>query len=73
MKKVIIKNSSLKDFPKKLRKIIIEPEKRFLCSMRQTKSDEKTRSSVAETLTLRRPINGLHFRPPSRETQVEVG
>ena len=41
MKKVIIKNSSLKDFPKKLRKIIIEPEKRFLCSMRQTKSDEK--------------------------------
>lgn len=41
MRKVVIKNIGLKDFSKKVQKIVIEPEKRFLCSMRQTQSDEK--------------------------------
>lgn len=50
MKKVMSKNIILKDFPKKVLKIIIEPKKREPCVGRQTMSEEKNHSHLSPNL-----------------------
>lgn len=64
MKKVMSKNIVLKDFPKKVQKIIIEPEKRERCVGRQTMSEEKNHDRQSRNLNPEETQKWLSFPTP---------
>ena len=64
MKKVINKNRGLKDYLKKIQKIIIEPEKRERFVGRQTMSEEKNHGRPSPNLNPEETQKWLSFPTP---------
>lgn len=64
MRKIIVKNICLKDFPEKVQKIIIEPEKIAAFLARQTMSEAKNHCRPSRNFNSQETQKWLSFPTP---------